>query len=168
MRRHCTHHLKQKRFTTASWDGKNSAHSIAQTVNQLPLTRTKRVSLEDRAQEAPGQGRRRNIAAELLARCATVVATVVTSVVIRGINIHPSSVDAIVRSFPSIAEYRVEVDQRSDLAELRLQIEAAESTATALAQQLRSTFNLRIAVTAVALGSLPTFEVKAQRWQLIA
>ncbi len=89
-------------------------------------------------------------------------------VVIRGINIHPSSVDAIVRSFPDIAEYRVEVDQRSDLAELRLQIEAAESTATALAQQLRSTFNLRIAVTAVALGSLPTFEVKAQRWQLIA
>jgi phenylacetate-CoA ligase len=89
-------------------------------------------------------------------------------VVIRGINIHPSSVDAIVRAFPNIAEYRVEVDQRSDLAEIRLQIEAAESTATALAQQLRSTFNLRIAVTAVALGSLPTFEVKAKRWQVIA
>lgn len=88
-------------------------------------------------------------------------------VVIRGINIHPSSIDAIVRTFPEIAEYQVEVDQRTALAELRLKVEAPEPTATALSQKLRSTFSLRIPVTAAAPGTLPTFEVKAKRWNIL-
>lgn len=88
-------------------------------------------------------------------------------VVIRGINIHPSSIDAIVRSFPDIAEYQVEIDQRPALAELNLTVESTAETASALAQKLRSTFTLRIPVTAVAPGSLPTFEVKAKRWNIL-
>jgi phenylacetate-CoA ligase len=88
-------------------------------------------------------------------------------VVIRGINIHPSSIDAIVRSFPDIAEYQVEIDQRPALAELNLTVESSEKTASALAQKLRSTFTLRIPVTAVAPGSLPIFEVKAKRWNIL-
>ena len=88
-------------------------------------------------------------------------------VVIRGINIHPSSIDAIVRAFPEIGEYQVEIDQRTALAELRLTVEASEDTATALAQKLRSTFSLRIPVTATDPGTLPTFEVKAKRWNIL-
>lgn len=88
-------------------------------------------------------------------------------VVIRGINIHPSSIDAIVRSFPDIAEYQVEIDQRPALAELNLTVESTAETASALAQKLRSTFTLRIPVTAVAPGTLPTFEVKAKRWNIL-
>jgi phenylacetate-CoA ligase len=88
-------------------------------------------------------------------------------VVIRGINIHPSSIDAIIRSIPEIAEYQVEVDQRPALAELRVTVEAGEPAASALAQQLRTTFSLRIPVTAVPAGSLPTFEVKAKRWNIL-
>ncbi len=88
-------------------------------------------------------------------------------VVIRGINIHPSSIDAIVRSFPEIGEYQVEIDQRHALSEIRLTVEATTETATALAQTLRSTFTLRIPVTAVAPGTLPTFEVKAKRWNIL-
>ena len=88
-------------------------------------------------------------------------------VVIRGINIHPSSIDAIVRSFPDIAEYQVEIDQRQALSELRLTVEATEETAATLAQTLRSTFTLRIPVTAAAPGTLPTFEVKAKRWNIL-
>lgn len=88
-------------------------------------------------------------------------------VVIRGINIHPSSIDAIVRTFPDIAEYKVEIDQRHALSELRLTIEATAETAAALAQKLRSTFTLRIPVTAAAPGTLPTFEVKAKRWNIL-
>lgn len=88
-------------------------------------------------------------------------------VVIRGINIHPSSIDAIVRTFPDIAEYQVEIDQRRALSELRLTVEATEKTAAALAQTLRSTFTLRIPVTAAAGGTLPTFEVKAKRWNIL-
>ncbi len=88
-------------------------------------------------------------------------------VVIRGINIHPSSIDAIVRSFPEIAEYQVEIDQRPALSELNLTVEANGETATALSQKLRSTFSLRIPVTAVAPGTLPSFEVKAKRWNIL-
>ncbi len=88
-------------------------------------------------------------------------------VVIRGINIHPSSIDAIVRAFPEIGEYQVEIDQRTALAELRLTVEATAEAATALAQKLRSTFSLRIPVTAAAPGTLPTFEVKAKRWNIL-
>jgi phenylacetate-CoA ligase len=88
-------------------------------------------------------------------------------VVIRGINIHPSSIDAIVRSFPDIAEYQVEIDQRPALAEIRLTVEAAGETAAALSQQLRSIFTLRIPVSSVSQGTLPTFEVKAKRWNIL-
>jgi phenylacetate-CoA ligase len=88
-------------------------------------------------------------------------------IVIRGINIHPSSIDAIVRSFPDIAEYQVEIDQRPALAEINLSVEATEETATALAQKLRSIFTLRIPVTAVSQSTLPTFEVKAKRWNIL-
>jgi phenylacetate-CoA ligase len=88
-------------------------------------------------------------------------------VVIRGINIHPSSIDAVVRSFGGIAEYQVEIDQRPALAEIRLTIEASEATAIALSQKLRSTFSLRIPVTAAPQGTLPTFEVKAKRWNIL-
>jgi phenylacetate-CoA ligase len=88
-------------------------------------------------------------------------------VVIRGINIHPSAIDSIVRTFPDIGEYQVEIDQRPALAEIRLTIEATETTATALAHQLRSNFTLRIPVTAAAPGTLPTFEVKAKRWNIL-
>ena len=88
-------------------------------------------------------------------------------VVIRGINIHPSSIDAIIRTFPDIAEYQVEIDQRHALAEINLTVESSEETAAALAQKLRSTFTLRIPVTAVAPGTLPTFEVKAKRWNIL-
>jgi phenylacetate-CoA ligase len=88
-------------------------------------------------------------------------------VVIRGINIHPSSIDAIVRSFPDIAEYQVEIDHRPALAEINLRVESTEETANALAQKLRSAFTLRIPVTAAAPGTLPTFEVKAKRWNIL-
>ncbi|MES2923846.1 MAG: AMP-binding protein [Verrucomicrobiota bacterium] len=88
-------------------------------------------------------------------------------VVIRGINIHPSSIDAIVRSFPDIGEYQVEIDQRPALSELNLTVEATGETANALSQKLRSTFSLRIPVTQVAPGTLPIFEVKAKRWNIL-
>jgi phenylacetate-CoA ligase len=88
-------------------------------------------------------------------------------VVVRGINIHPSSIDAVVRSVPGIAEYQVEIDQRQALAEIRLTVEAPVEIAAALAQKLRSTFSLRIPVATATPGTLPVFEVKAKRWNIL-
>jgi phenylacetate-CoA ligase len=88
-------------------------------------------------------------------------------VVIRGVNVHPSSIEAIVRSLDGIAGYQVEVDRRRALPEIRLTAEAGAATAKHLEQQLRAALSLRIPVTAVAPGTLPVFEVKAKRWNVL-
>lgn len=88
-------------------------------------------------------------------------------VVIRGVNIHPSSVDAVVRGLDGISGYQVEVDLRGALPEISIAAETDESTARLLETRLRATFALRIPVTPVAPGTLPVFEVKAKRWQVL-
>lgn len=84
-------------------------------------------------------------------------------VVVRGVNIYPSAVDAVVRTVPEIAEYRVTISKRSELTELELEIESTDANAaTRLERALAEAFTLRIPVRLV--GSLPRFELKARRW----
>ncbi len=45
-------------------------------------------------------------------------------VIVRGVNVFPSSISAVVERFPSIAEYRVTVHRRGELDDLKLEIEA--------------------------------------------
>ncbi len=86
-------------------------------------------------------------------------------VVVRGVNIYPSAIDELVRTIPEIGEYRVEVTRRGHMAELRLQIEASDASASRrLEQTFDAAFSLRIPVACVAENSLPRFELKAQRW----
>ncbi|NIP97602.1 MAG: phenylacetate--CoA ligase [Akkermansiaceae bacterium] len=90
-------------------------------------------------------------------------------VVVRGINVYPSAIEAVVRSCDGIGEYQVEVDERGALPEIRLVIEntTGESAEHELAASLRSVFSMRMPVTAVEPGTLPVFEVKAKRWKVI-
>ncbi len=86
-------------------------------------------------------------------------------VVVRGVNLYPSAVDAVVRLVPEIVEYRVEISRRGSLAEMEVQIESEdESAAKKLERALATAFSLRIPVTRVAARSLPRFELKARRW----
>jgi phenylacetate-CoA ligase len=88
-------------------------------------------------------------------------------VVVRGVNVYPSAVEAAVRSVPEIAEYRVNVSRRGSLAEIALEVEAASSVAVRqLDDALSNAFALRIPVTHVAPGTLPRFEMKARRWRV--
>ncbi len=88
-------------------------------------------------------------------------------VIVRGVNVYPSAIDQIVRSHPTVAEYRVTCDVRSALSELSLEIEAGDGpeTAAAIAAHLHAALALRIPVATVAPGSLPRFELKARRWR---
>lgn len=90
-------------------------------------------------------------------------------VVVRGVNIYPSAIEAVVRSVDGVGEYQVEVDQRGALPEIRLTIEnaTAERKEAELEARLRSVFSMRIPVTAVDAGTLPVFEVKAKRWKVV-
>ena len=85
-------------------------------------------------------------------------------VVVRGVNIYPSAIEAVVRGCGGIGEYRVEVDERGSLPELRMTVEGDAAAAAGLERELRSVFSLRIPVGSVEAGCLPVFEVKANRW----
>lgn len=86
-------------------------------------------------------------------------------IIVRGVNIFPGAVDEVVRRFAEVAEYRVEVDARGALPELRLQIETdSPGVSSHLEDALRAAFALRIPVETVSENTLPRFEMKAQRW----
>jgi len=87
-------------------------------------------------------------------------------IVVRGVNIYPGAVDAVVRSVPEICEYRVTVSRERQLAEISLAAEAeSEGVTQRLERALTDAFTLRIPVTRVPVGTLPRFELKARRWQ---
>ncbi len=86
-------------------------------------------------------------------------------VVVRGVNVYPSALDALIRTVEGTGEYRVTVDRRASLIELSIELEGAPSVALAVAQSLQYSLALRVAVVPVAHGSLPRFELKARRWQ---
>lgn len=88
-------------------------------------------------------------------------------VVVRGVKVYPGLIDELVRGFPEIGEYRVHLCCRGALTELSLEVEApgsGESLAPRVAERLQRTLNLRVPVRVAAAGSLPRFEMKAQRW----
>ena len=91
-------------------------------------------------------------------------------IIVRGVNVYPSAVEEIVRGFSEIAEYRVCVTSRDALAELRLEIEPAkeirelEGLLARVSKAFETALALRVPVRAVPPGTLPRFEMKAQRW----
>jgi phenylacetate-CoA ligase len=86
-------------------------------------------------------------------------------VVVRGVNVYPSSVDAIVRGFEEVAEYQVIHEKKGEMSEISLQVEAPENVAQALEVSLKEAFSLRIPVGRSEPNSLPRFEMKAKRWR---
>jgi phenylacetate-CoA ligase len=91
-------------------------------------------------------------------------------VIVRGVNVYPSALEDVVRTCPGILEYRVEVETRTALPEIKVKVEISpEHTDTVgvvkrLETALRTTFALRIPVSIVPAGSLPRFEMKSKRW----
>jgi len=87
--------------------------------------------------------------------------------IVRGVNVFPSAIENIVRGFPEVGEFAVDVRRRGSLDELEIRLEAGgsepDAVATAVARATRDVLGLRVAVTAVAQGTLPRFELKARR-----
>ena len=90
-------------------------------------------------------------------------------VVVRGVNVYPSLVEEIVRSHNGVAEYRVQLDCRQAMIDLSLDVETTDTTQGVqlkdrLEHSFKTALNLRVPVQIVPPGSLPRFEMKAQRW----
>ncbi len=88
-------------------------------------------------------------------------------VIIRGVNVHPTAVDHILRQFHEIAEYRVRVTREGALSGLIIEVEPSHGAALSVAsveEALRAALGLRVPVKLMPADSLPRFELKAARW----
>jgi phenylacetate-CoA ligase len=91
-------------------------------------------------------------------------------VIVRSVNLYPAAVEAVMRGFDQVAEYRVEVFTERAMTELRIELEPAPgctdppALAQAVEAALRTAFNLRIPISLASPGTLPRFELKARRW----
>jgi phenylacetate-CoA ligase len=87
---------------------------------------------------------------------------------VRGNNLYPAAVEAIVRRFATVAEFRLVLDRSGPLADLRLEVEPVPdadgpAVAAAVATAIQDELLFRTAVRPVPPGSLPRFEMKARR-----
>ena len=85
-------------------------------------------------------------------------------VVIRGVNIYPSSIEQIIREFPEIAEFRIIATKRGEMDELSIEVEDAAENPGRIAEALQIRLGLRVEVQSVPAGSLPRSEAKSRRF----
>jgi phenylacetate-CoA ligase len=84
--------------------------------------------------------------------------------VIRGMNIFPSSVEQILRSFPEVVEYRITAPRVGEMDALTVEIEDRLEQPQRVKQELNLRLGLNVQVQCVPLESLPRFEGKGKRF----
>ena len=84
--------------------------------------------------------------------------------IIRGVNIFPSSVEQILRSFPEVAEYRMIAHKRGEMDALRVEVEDRLNAPERIIKEMELRLGLKTEVTIVPIGSLPRFEGKGRRF----
>ncbi len=84
--------------------------------------------------------------------------------VIRGVNVFPTAVEQILRSFPEVIEYRITASKRGEMDQLSVEIEDRLQQPARVAEELRLRLGLKVDVQVVAVGTLPRFEGKGNRF----
>ncbi len=84
-------------------------------------------------------------------------------VIIRGVNIFPQSIEAIIREFPDIVEFSIVYYTEEEMNQVKVQVETEADILKTLRTVLRERLGLRIEVEQVEAGSLPRFEMKSRR-----
>ena len=90
-------------------------------------------------------------------------------VTIRGVNVYPTAVDAVVRAHHDVTEFRATVGRENAMRHLTVEVEVrpdvdAAAVAQAVSLALKEALGLTVAVHAVAANALPRFEMKARRF----
>jgi phenylacetate-CoA ligase len=89
--------------------------------------------------------------------------------IVRGVNVFPSALEGIVRRFPDVDEFVIEVYRRGQLDEVRLLLEvnghaqAPHITVAAVQEAIRVDLGIRVEAVPVPGHSLPRYELKARR-----
>jgi phenylacetate-CoA ligase len=96
--------------------------------------------------------------------CGGVLGRADDMMIIRGVNIYPSAIERILRSFPEIIEYRLTAFRESSLDQLKIEIEDRLANPRRVQEELQVRIGLRVEVETVPMGSLPRFEGKGKRF----
>lgn len=91
---------------------------------------------------------------------------------IRGNNLYPSALEGVIRQFDGVAEYRIELRTIKAMQHIRVEVEPVpglgqESIAqlvSRIAETIKGRWHFQAEVAAVAVGSLPRFEMKGRRF----
>jgi len=83
-------------------------------------------------------------------------------IILRGVNVYPSAVEAVVRTF-AVGEFRLVRTREGALDELTVEVEAGVDVAAQIARTLHDRLAVRVPTRAVPPGSLPRFDLKARR-----
>lgn len=83
--------------------------------------------------------------------------------IIRGVNIYPSALDQIIRSFPEVIEYRAVARSHGAMDAIEIEIEDRLEQPGRVADEFRVRLGLKVEVRCVPIGTLPRFEGKGRR-----
>jgi phenylacetate-CoA ligase len=86
---------------------------------------------------------------------------------VRGNNVYPSALEGVIRRFPEVAEFRIQVERSKTLPVLRVELEPVAAAPAGVAERvdraIRDELLFRAEVAVVPPGTLPRFELKARR-----
>jgi phenylacetate-CoA ligase len=84
--------------------------------------------------------------------------------VVRGVNIFPSSIEQIMHSFPEVAEYRLTVHKRGAMDEMVIEVEDHLQQPGRIGEELQLRLGVKVDVRLAEPASLPRFEGKGKRF----
>ena len=84
--------------------------------------------------------------------------------IIRGVNIFPSSIEQILRSFPEVVEYRMTARRAGQMDSLSVEVEDRLGKPQRIAKELHLRLGLHVDVRVVPTGTLSRFEAKGKRF----
>ena len=97
-----------------------------------------------------------------------VIGRIDDAVIIRGVNVYPSAIENVLRGFPEVTEFAVDLYRRHEMddMEIRLELNGGESASIsdAVAKEVRHILGIRAYVQTVPTNTLPRFELKAKRF----
>ena len=99
-------------------------------------------------------------------------------ITIRGNNVFPSSIEAIIREFENVVEFRIEVSTDRAMQSVSIQIEpdaaafergsdAIDTLAQQVREEIKGRLNFQADVTTVESETLPRFELKGRRFHRV-
>ena len=91
--------------------------------------------------------------------------------IVRGNNVFPSSIEAIIREFSEVVEFRIVVSKQREMNHVKLELEPAGTLSAedlgaleaTLGKTIKERLQFQAEVVLVPVGSLPRYEMKAKR-----